>query len=260
MGRIRRSLVILALIAAAPVPAVAPARADESAQGAALAEALADEFDYRVQVQAALAMGEVADPSVIPHLVEALDDAHPLVRAAAESLARRRCRRSGAPPQKPTMAREAVENAVRRSSPGSACSDPCAASGATPACTSVGDPRTDPPAAEGMADELRSALVARLRRMRGVIGARGGSDEVLAHRLASVRSGMLTGSITDVAPGPMTVSVYVKVRSSRWSIAVAIRTMSRTATSRAVKERACRSRWTSCDARRTPPPRRPSTV
>lgn len=117
MGCLERRLLVLLLVASAPLPAVAPALADESPQVAALAEALADDFDYRVQVQAALAMGEVADPAVVPHLVRALDDAHPLVRAsAASSLARvgdaAALEALRAMQDSDATAREAVETAV----------------------------------------------------------------------------------------------------------------------------------------------------
>lgn len=78
-GRIRAAIVgIVALLGLAVVP-VGWAQSDHST----VIRVLHQGRDFRARVRAALALGSTGDRSVTPHLVQALEDSSPAVRAAA---------------------------------------------------------------------------------------------------------------------------------------------------------------------------------
>ncbi|MBI5480449.1 MAG: HEAT repeat domain-containing protein [Deltaproteobacteria bacterium] len=58
----------------------APARADKVDD---LARTLASDPSYKVRVQAALVLGKLGDKRAVPHLIKALKDSHPTVRAVS---------------------------------------------------------------------------------------------------------------------------------------------------------------------------------
>ena len=78
-----RSLILIGgLLAALVVPAAVPSQAQDKGR---LIRVLQGNSDFRVRVQAAFALGNTRDASVVPALERALRDDNPAVRAAAAS-------------------------------------------------------------------------------------------------------------------------------------------------------------------------------
>lgn len=213
---------MLSLLAAASAATAQPA--EESPQVRALAEALADDFDYRVQIQAALAMGEISDAAVIPYLMRALRDRHALVRAAAaNSLAKVGDARSldalRAMRESDSTVAEAVENAIAGIESRFGLARPYVPPPWERArlYVAVGDLSDGTGGGAPLVERFRSALIARLERMsETIVGRETRPSADVSARLAShrsVRGLFLTGSVTEMAAvrGPAGLAVHARV-------------------------------------------------
>jgi hypothetical protein len=190
------------------LPAASASAQDSPAVGV-LAESLEIDSDFRVRVQAALTMGEMDDPAVVPHLIAALEDTHPMVRAAAASSLsvvgnERALRALRALQEIDSVAIQAVRGAIAALEDRLGLGRPYVAPNwATArlyvAVSALSDGSNS--GETGLAEELRDLLLRRLRRIDGtMVGEEQDTETGVVANLrehTAVLGVMLTGSVVE---------------------------------------------------------------